>query len=76
MERLDRSAMVRPATVTARLEGFSRAPPHAAQLISRMYPPQRSRAESVSASSWRLRMKGMTPSYFCEKDRTRPKRLR
>ena len=37
------SKMLRPATVTARLSGLSRAPPHTGQGTSRMYPSMASR---------------------------------
>ena len=52
-----------PFTVTARVNGRSRAPPHAEHGTSRMYPSNCSRVQSLSACSWRRLIQGITPSY-------------
>ena len=57
-----KSAIDRPSTVTASDTGLSRVPWQVGQGTSRMYPANRSRLESLSASECRRSMYGITPS--------------
>ena len=56
------SAIDRPSTVTASDTGLSRAPWQDGHGTSRMYPANRSRLESDSASECRRSMYGIAPS--------------
>ncbi len=62
MGRSQISLMPCPPTVTARENGFNRAPPQALHGTSRMYPSAWARWVSVSASVWRRASHGSTPS--------------
>jgi hypothetical protein len=54
--------MLCPPIVTARDDGFSRAPSQAGHGTSRMYVSTCSRLQSLSESAWRRLRNGMIPS--------------
>ncbi len=72
---LHRSAMLKLSIVTASDRGFKRAPSQSGHGICLMYPSICSRCLSVSASLWRRRRLGITPSNVAWKFLDRPNRF-
>ena len=75
IDRLVSCEMLRSPTVTARVSGRSRAPPHARHGTSRMNSSSRSRWLSESVSTCRRSTTGTTPSYVVQYERVRPYRF-